>query len=227
VLILISQTQNGIERVRFHPITSFLYRRYSKSYTKKQEAYYITSFLNWILIDNVELFKIKDIYDLKFVHGLEYINEYSESVEKGTLKRCEQILTQLYYYLARKRVLRNVDLDKFEFADQYKEMIRNLFQGAVIYPLVKNKLILHNLPKGVLALFIDTAIMETPEIALGIYMQCFEGLRIGEIVNIVKSDISPKGAFAEYGMVVDLKDRYLRKELKHFRSGGGVKKVRK
>ncbi|MCB2362276.1 hypothetical protein [Clostridium estertheticum] len=226
VLILISQTQDRVERGRVHPITSFLYRRFSKSYTQKQEAYYITSFLNWVLIENKSIFEIEDIYDLQFNHGIEYLNEYGKSVEKETLKRCDRVLTQLYYYLAQKEVLKNIHIDSFEFIDKNKGIIKSPFQG-IIYPSIKDKAVLHNLPRGVLSLFIDTAIMETPEIALGVYMQCFGGLRIGEIVNVVKSAISLKGAFGEYGMVIDLRDRYLRKELKHFRSGGGVKKPRK
>jgi hypothetical protein len=63
-------------------------------------------------------------------------------------------------------------------------------------------------------------------IALGVYIQIFGGLRIGEIVNVTHSSLSPIDPFCVEGLMVDLESQGLRYDLKDSSGANHVKKPR-
>lgn len=239
VLIMIERIKGDSIRVKVHPISEFLLQPMRKGGlpkvgSLKTKASYIVRFLNYILIDNNSEFKINDVYDLTFEHGTEFLNYYVDTgVKLGTVKNCENVLKELYFFLCKKESLKYISVNDFEYetkdnSDLYypSEYIKSPFYG-VEYPSEIQDNILHYLPKELIIIFIDTAITYTPEIALGVYFQFFGGLRVGEVVNISKSVITLKGPFGRYGIVVKLYDQKFRDDLKHYSSGGAVKKSRR
>lgn len=71
-------------------------------------------------------------------------------------------------------------------------------------PRNKQGHIAHDLPEQYILPFIELAVKTANPIALGIYMQCFGGIRQGELVNIRKSDVNSIGSYGEFGLVVRL-----------------------
>lgn len=239
VLIMIEQAKGKSVRRKVHPVTEFLLQPMKKGglpkvSSLKTKASYIIKFLNYVLIQKGNVFKVNDLYDLRFEHGVEFLGEYGTTgVKKNTVISCENVLKSFYYFLCRKGVLKNIKMDDFEIKEKkYESMyypdtyINSPFYG-VSYPSDKTTDILHYIPQELIIIFIDTAITYTQQIALGVYFQFFGGLRLGEVVNISKSAIRLKGPYGRYGMILSLTDRKFRKDLKHASSGGAVKKVRK
>lgn len=236
VLILLERKKGFSVRKKVHPITEFLLQPAKKGglpkvASLKIKAFYIVKFLNYILIDNSNLYKVDEAGDLLIEHAVEFLNWFGESgVKESTVRSCENVLKDFYYFLCKKEVLKYVSLNDFEAIDnnQYSlgTYIKSPFHG-VEYPVQSSKNILHFLPQELIMYFIDTAMIYTPEIAFGVYSQFFGGLRVGEIVNCTIHSISPKGALCKYGFVVNLKNRKLRSDLKHYASGGAVKKIRR
>ena len=239
ILIMIEQTKGKNVRRKVHPVSEFLLQPMKKGglpkvSSLKTKASYIVKFLNYVLIEENDIFKINDLYDLMFEHGVEFLNEYgSTGVKKNTVVSCENVLKNFYYFLCRKEILKNVKITDFELeTKEHNNMyypntyIKSPFYG-VDYPSDEVTNLLHFIPQELVIIFIDTAVSYTPEIALGVYFQFFGGLRLGEVVNISKASIRLKGPYGRYGVVINLTDRKFRKELKHANSGGAVKKVRK
>lgn len=239
VLILVERTKGESIRKKVHPISEFLLQSMERGGlprigSLKTKASYIVKFLNYVLIDNNSRFGLNDICDLRFEHGSEFLNDYGNSgVSFNTVKNCEIVLKGLYYFLSKKEALKDVSLDDFEYeikdnGDLYypSKYLKSPFYN-VEYPSKSQSNILHYLPQELIIVFIDTAITYTPEIALGVYFQFFGGLRVGEVVNISKSVMTLKGPFGRYGIVVNLYDQNFRGDLKHYSSGGAVKKNRK
>lgn len=235
VLIMVEQDVDGRRRRIVHPISDYLLQsRISGGRLKvnslKTKASYIVRFLNYVLIEKSSVFEVADVMDLKFEHGVEFLNYYaSTGVKKSTVESCENELKQFYYFLAQKDVLKYIsvsDFDKRMNEHTLYESIVSPFYG-VDYPDENESDILHYLPQELLMIFIDTASVYAPRVALGIYFQFFGGLRVGEVVNISRHTIRLKGPHGKYGIVVHLKDRRFRQDLKHHSSGGAVKKARK
>lgn len=237
VLIMVEQDNGGGKRRVVHPLSEYLLQPRKRGGRLKvnsltTKASYIVRFLNYILIENSHIFKVKDIMDLRFEHGVEFLNYYAiTGVKRETVKYCENELKQLYYFLAKRGVLNFISLSDFELGSSkydLTELIHSPFYG-VDYPDDDYDNVLHYLPQELVLVFLDTVRSDksVSRIALGVYFQFFGGLRVGEVVNISRSSISLKGPFGQFGIVVNLKNRKFRRDLKHRSSGGAVKKVRK
>lgn len=233
VLIMVERRKGNSVTHKVHPVSEFLLRP-SKRHTKlkinslKTKASHIVKFLNYAIIENGQIFNIEDVWDLNFEHGILYLNQYSKSgVALETVLACEEVLKEFYFFLAKEKTLKYVSVDDFDYAvnEDGSSVLESPFKG-VNYPEEKLKNILHNLPFELVVLLIDTAILYTPNIALGVYFQFFGGLRTGEVVNIAKSSIKLKGPFGRYGIVIKLKNNRFRNDLKHSSSGGAVKRPR-
>jgi|UniRef100_A0A8R1HVV5 integrase len=94
-------------------------------------------------------------------------------------------------------------------------------------PRNKQGHIAHDLPEQYILPFIELAVKTANPIALGIYMQCFGGIRQGELVNIRKSDVNSIGSYGEFGLVVRLEQKTLRMDIKDSAGSSGVKKPRR
>lgn len=65
----------------------------------------------------------------------------------------------------------------------FKGKYKNIVKGS-------KKEIIHNLKAEYIPLFINTVVEVVPEIALGVYLQCFGGLRNSEVSAIEYENIS-------------------------------------
>ncbi|MDQ8735801.1 hypothetical protein [Paenibacillus sp. LHD-38] len=207
-----------------HPISEFIISKWSnhKINTMRKPANVVVPFLNF-LVTNAREFDLNSLAGLKISHGNQYLNQMvSKNLAYKTVKEAERTLTHFYLFLAKKEVLSNVPLTTFvkresTYGGSYVESIFN-----PIYPPIRANEVEHILPYQYIAMFLETAIMEANPIALGIYLQFFGGLRMGEIVNIKRSNIkiTPTGS-----MAVILEPHSLRGDLRA--TNPGVKRVRK
>ncbi|WP_110114946.1 hypothetical protein [Bacillus sp. CGMCC 1.16541] len=235
VLIMVEQNNEGCKRSIVHPLSEYLLQPSKRGGRLKvnslsTKASYIVRFLNYVLIENSHVFRVNDVMDLRFEHGVEFLNYYATTgVKRDTVKACENELKQLYYFLAKKNVLKFISLSDFEHGNSKYDsrgIVESPFYG-IDYPDDDVDNVLHYLPQELVLIFLDTALTYVPRIALGVYFQFFGGLRVGEVVNISRSSVNLKGPFGKFGIVVNVKNRKFRKDLKHRSSGGAVKKIRK
>ncbi|OPF52407.1 hypothetical protein BH721_03900 [Clostridium baratii] len=232
ILIMLERVKDGVSKKVVHPLSQYLLEpkqrggKYSPI-TQNNKASLIVKFLNYTLIDNGVRFNIKDFTEIGFEHGTMFLNSLTD-ISNETKDRYIAYLTKFYYYLAKKNLLHHVKVSDFEFRinNNGYNSISSPFYGVEYNSYVGVGLI-HKIPIELLIYFIDTALTFTPEIALGVCFQCFGGLRLGEVVNIKKSNLRVKGPFGKYGFVVNLRDNNMRDDLKHPVLGGSVKVRRK
>ena len=230
ILIMLKNLKTGVSVP--HPLTEFLRKWRNCSYsTIERRATEIIPFLNYILIDNAHKYGVSCLWEIMFEHGEDFLNEIGIGKARKTVVQYESTLTEFYYFLAKKKFLENISEDNFSIVEKkikgriIKQII-SPFENVEYPRKLKNKNILHHLPKELIFAFIDTAIVHTPRIALGVYFQFFGGLRIGEVVNLTRESIISKGAFGENGLILNVKKRDLRPDLLNNRGKGEVKKPR-
>lgn len=230
VVILLKNLDNN--RCVIHPLTSFLLQWDNcELNTILKVANEIVPFLNYILIDNCDSYELNSLWDITFEHGSDYLNVLGETRSRSTVKSTERTLTKFYFFLTKKKLLKTIVLEDFTFTKKTNgsghktESISSPFEG-VIYPDAELKNILHHLPNELVLPFLNTALYKVPRIALGVYLQMFGGLRIGEVVNISKGNITLKGPYGQNGMVVRVQKQPLRPDLKNNDGKGGVKTPR-
>lgn len=198
VTICLLNTDSGLYLVS--PFTDFISKNYSLKKTTTQVAAVnvVISFLNYVYLS-----RDKSIENVQYQDGIDFLN--SKDVCKKTKKSYANYLSNFYRYLYKNEILRvsnDVDINHL-FVDDYKNRID------------KNKPdVLHQIKVGYLPIFLQIAQDVTPEIALGVYLQCFGGLRCSEIVSLEYSNI----AFSEKEngirtMYLNLKDKDLRPDL--------------
>ncbi|NRT27558.1 hypothetical protein B0I68_001163 [Clostridium beijerinckii] len=199
VVIEIMDLELNIAKV--HPISDFVTLWKEKSYnTQKNRAYTVVRFFNYLL-ENNNRFKLNTFCDIDIFHGNEYLsyvvlNRCSESYFLAERKT----LDKLYLYLFDKKLLNNIDSSIFENmkVTEYKytnravvnPIVGTIFKDCIYPSNKKNAKRLHVLKEEFIIPFIETSIEIEPRIALGIFMQCFGGLRRSEVVNIKKNSIS-------------------------------------
>jgi hypothetical protein len=248
ILIMLEESKNGMKKRVVHPVTEFIHRPLNRGgmpdiKTQAQIANYIVNFLNFILIENYHVYKLNSLSEIGFKHGSEYLTAYGQTgrhknnnpIQKSTVERCEKYLTRFLYFLATKNVLKYVTVEDFEFREySYDDLsIKRVPESPfydVIYPddnaRIDKKLI-HDIPKELIIPFIQTALSYTPRIALGVVFQCFGGLRVGEVVNISRTALTPSGEFGKYGFKVKIQKRDFRPDLKSITGRGTPKAVRR
>ncbi|MGG4263918.1 hypothetical protein [Peribacillus simplex] len=248
ILIMLEQSKNGIKKRVVHPVTEFIHRPLKRGgiphiKTQNQVANYIVNFLNYILIEQHHIYKLNSISELCFEQGEGYLTAYGQTgrnknntpIQKSTVKRCESYLTQFYYFLAKKNVLKSITINDFDFTEYtYDDLSINRVPESpfnfVEYPNnnaeIEKKLI-HDIPKELIIPFILTALSHTPRIALGVAFQCFGGVRVGEVVNITKTGLTPSGEFGKFGFQLKLQNRNFRPDLKSISGRGTPKKKRR
>lgn len=248
ILIMLEQSLNGTKKRVVHPVTEFIHKPLKRGgipsiKTQNQVANYIVNFLNYILIEKYHIYKMYSIQDLLFEHGTEYLTEYGQigrakhnkPIQKSTVIRCEKYLTEFYYFLAKKNILKHITVNDFDFKEHtYVDLEINRIPESPFYSVrypddnsaIDEKLI-HDIPKELIIPFIQTALSFTPRIALGVAFQCFGGLRVGEVVNISRTGLTPSGEFGRFGFRVKLQDKNFRPELKSVSGRGTPKKKRR
>lgn len=210
-----------------HPTTEFLMYRYSsREYsTMKKHADNLVVFLNFLRKNSKDL-KITSLCNLKISHGVDFLNYLGRErkVSKETVKQYERTLTNFYVFLSDKKILTNISNNTFELKENQwnKKYYLSPFKG-VIYPEHASRRIEHVFPMNYFPLFLEIAILEAPRIALGIYLQFFGGIRVGEVVNIKRYQIIRRVKNGDF--LISLAEQNFRTDIKD-RAGSNVKRVR-
>lgn len=198
-----------------HPVTDFIRTRYAttkdNSNTQKAPAEFIKRFLNWLLIENYETYQLKSFEDLQIKHGVDYLNYLANerNNKRNTIKTADRYLTEFYHFLYTKKIL----------PESMKPIVRSTpFGDTVISPFLNEGVEMPNRgidpekitdfqDRGLIRLLIETAAEVAPEIAFGIYLQVFGGLRRAEVVNLNRAAIQSKGAYGIKGLTAVVDDR--------------------
>jgi hypothetical protein len=206
-----------------HPITEFVLKWSSRQLnTKKRYAYTVVSFLNYLL-DNKNDLKINSLTEIDFSHGTKFLNHLAvKGNAYETITSTERMLIKLYLFLSQEIPMYNTGgSNSLVPGGKYPRdsFINSPFKP--IYPAVEPKNVEHLIPFQYIPVFLEIAVTESHPIALGIYMQIFGGLRVGEVCNITHNRLR-RLPFGD--IVVDLKNQYFRRDLRE--GNASVKRVR-
>lgn len=239
-----SQTKNSIKKQHsivavknnrtshpvIHPISEFILSRWKHmSYnTMRTHSQNISTFLNYLLINQRQL-KIYTLQTLTFEHGSDFLNYLTiNQKSRQTVLSYKSTLTHFYVYLAKKGIGSN-NLDKFELhnnshtSQRYK--YSSPFEG-VILPSKSKSYVEHHLPEIYILKLLEFSTTTSPIIALGVYMQLFGGLRMGEVVNLKRSDIKTIGPYGVEGLLLKIEKNNLRTDIRDSSGSSYVKKSR-
>ncbi|WP_237166300.1 hypothetical protein [Paenibacillus polymyxa] len=213
------------EKQIIHPITEFIVENWlGRSYnTQRKHANNLVYFLNYI-ISNMNTLRIVHYRDLSLEHGTLFLNWLSQNNKKReTVISYERTLTHFFLWLSKKGVL-NIQQDKFiKVEGPYGAYYKSPF-GHVSYPQRQPINTEHMLPIKYIPLLLEIAILSAKPIALGIYMQIFGGLRVGELMNSRRA--STLRNFKNGNLLVKLESANLRSDLKNTSGSNYTKKNR-
>ena len=209
-----------------HPISNFINEKYRLN-GKSQSSLSVPSglicrFLNYLIkqllvnhIDFMEL-KQKGLRGLTLSHSCMFLNyEMSKKLlDKKTFNQYKLYLAELYFYLKKMNLIDEA-IEKYLDSSSINSKV-SIFKHPSLslenpnremehYKVVKHKTKDFGINRIKLAvLFIKTARDYEPDIAFGICLQIFGGLRRGEVVNLSRADIKSS---ERQSMSVEIHDR--------------------
>ncbi|WP_257008274.1 tyrosine-type recombinase/integrase [Bacillus sp. FJAT-45350] len=221
-LTLIGLKNTNLNVHVIHPLSQFIMHYWgSRKYnTQRKYSNNIVKFLNYLL-ENQGQFQIESLQDLKIVHGDKYLNSLTvEGVRRDTVRNAERTLVYFYKWLVKEECSIHFDTNKFEKKQgQYGYYYESPFRP--IYPEKKPNKVEHAFPPSYIPLFLEVAIAVAKPIALGIYLQFFGGLRISEVINLRRTQVTRSMNKGDFVFKVD--NQHFRTDIKDHAS---VKKVR-
>lgn len=208
-----------------------------RSTTVNNYCKYIVSFLNYVFFDNYNKYGIKDIRELKFEHGNDFIRDISKGKigrkekTKDSIIKVENKITRFYYFLSKEindlKYIKESDFENLKYIDRYnlkeKSIIKNKFLVAYNDTLPAKRI--KSISNFLFSEIIKTCEIYYPELILAICFQAFGGLRKGEVCNISKDKIDFCQIGKEFGwFTIDLRKKtILREDLVNV---GNIKKPR-
>ncbi|WP_242319909.1 site-specific integrase [Bacillus cereus group sp. BfR-BA-01349] len=211
-----------------HPITAFIFDNWKhKSYnTMKVHAQNLVVFLNFLL-GNRKKYRLHSFKDLHVNCGSDFLNQLAlQKKSRATLLSYQRTVTHFFIYLSKQgmAVIPNASIVNHPFENKKHTFSSPLFSN-VILP-TKKKTMEHNIPHTYILRFLELAFHVANPIALGVYMQIFGGLRIGEVVNLTYADIKTIGPFGQDGILLHVQHRLNRTDIKDRAGTNYVKKER-
>jgi len=209
-----------------HPVTDFILHNWQarKFNTQKKHAFNIVKFLNYLMF-NKHSMRIHSMSDLKLADGNKYLNTLtSEGHSIGTVKDSERTLTYFYLWLVDKGVIASIDKNSFVKKETIHGSIYYESPFQVIYPERRPPNVEHSFPVKYIPLLLEIAILEAMPIALGVYIQLFGGLRVGEVVNLKRTQVKKRIANGDF--LFEIKDQNFRSDLKDSAGSSYVKRPR-
>lgn len=181
-----------------------------KTVTVSLAADIITRFLNYAIFK-----KGKTIDTLTIQDGIDYLDSITETAQKKTQSEYARYLTRFYAFLDKKNALKAVSPEELEYSADREghRILENPFMGRFIEGTRNDAELIHNIEPEYLYTFIRTAMDEVPDIALGIFFQCFGGLRKSEVVSLEYKNISVTTVGDKKSMRLTLKDKDLREDI--------------
>ncbi|MED3995301.1 hypothetical protein P4647_11615 [Peribacillus frigoritolerans] len=220
-----------------HPISHFLFKKYHRNSGSVNNeltvAQIIVPFLNFVL-DKVNL-KLSEYTDIRGLEDLRegHVNAYlqycvEEKLNKNkTLEIKENFLSKFYKYLWDEKVLKHKPKFKLGSVRKGKDVIQvykidftyKKTDEILLRERIKRKDIVpqnheSNENRTFIRLHYIREILyvakhETPEIAFGVALQIFGGLRKGEVVNLTRTALKSQNGqkYGVEGLVVLVRDR--------------------
>ncbi|WP_229754444.1 tyrosine-type recombinase/integrase [Priestia megaterium] len=227
---LIALKNNLTSHPVIHPISDFILSHWKhKSYnTMKVHSQNLAGFLNYLLKHQRKI-KVYTLKDLCFHHASDFLNYLTiNKKSRSTVLSYRATLTYFYVYLAKKGICAHT-LSEFESLSSshgfYKNKYLPPFEG-VILPSQSKSYIEHHLPEIYILRLLELASIVSPSIALGVYMQIFGGLRVGEVVNIKRSDVKTIGPYGVEGLLLNIEKGIFRTDIRDTSGSSYVKKSR-
>lgn len=205
-----------------HPVSQFITDKWkNKEYnTQRKHANNVVQFLNY-LVDNRKKLNISTLSELDTTHGTQYLNDLTlTGVKKSTVKDAERTLTHFYYWLVKIEVIPHMSKNDFERKESH---FGTYFESPFmpLYPTKTSREVEHTLPINYIPLLLEVAITVAKPIALGLYFQIFGGLRVSEVVNLKRTQVSRR--MREGDFILKLQNQNFRPDLREHSS---VKKER-
>lgn len=213
-----------------HPLSHFIVNKFENlSNTSLNPAREIVKFLNFIFerveerhIDYLQMYN-NGLYELRLIHGSQYICHLTDKeVSRKHVKRVEHYLTAFYKYLQDNQLVKEdfkIEQVVIHKSESYtKKITLSPFLRSYLNTRYPKRDIDNNLIKlkdfggnryNLVRELINIARDVQPEIAFGICLQIWGGLRRGEVVNLTKTSLGPSHHFGLRNATVDIKDRQI------------------
>lgn len=209
-----------------HPVTEFILRYWQtrKFNTQKKHALNTVKFLNHLLINRRRM-DIRSLSEVQLADGTNYLNTLTSGGQsREAVKDSERTLTYFYLWLVDKEIVR--DLDKSMFVKKETLQGFSYYESPfqVIYPDHRAPKVEHSFPIKYIPLLLEIAIIEARPIALGVYLQLFGGLRVGEVVNLKRTQVKRRVANGDF--LFEVTDQNFRSDLKDSAGSNYVKRTR-
>lgn len=195
--------------------------------TQKKYAEEIKKFLNYIYSEkSSEELKLKGIGSLTLKDGVGYLNSLASKVISGSIKfetynYSHKTLVTFYLWLSENSLIdaevkissKSVSINGESYESKSSPFAR-LDLGLIIVQnkrRVKDDTRLHDFGihrKDLIDLFLKVAEIEAPDIVVGILLQMFAGLRIGEVLNLRYIDINMKERGSHMPITFEVQDRW-------------------
>ncbi|MBG0764273.1 MAG: hypothetical protein H0S78_05185, partial [Tissierellales bacterium] len=151
VVIKIKNFKNGQSRI--HPFTIFLDQWSSKSTnTKLKYSNDIVPFLNHIYFELDEK-TLPSIKNLTIDIGVDYLNIVGLGKKKKTVKSITKSLSKFYYFLVKKKIVKNIELKEF-IIDRNYIRCPGLEVGLRLPIYSNNTIPLHNIEENMVFEFL-------------------------------------------------------------------------
>ncbi len=235
--------------VEFSPYSKLLYVNSSGLDSRKEGTFktygdFLCMFLNYVLIDNYEVFGIDDIRNITIDHGNAFLLAYAKGKVGSDRKRLptvESAVVKLNYLYSRIVNLYNKDAKEISHINWYYTTSEGKTRIAQHFKIqmdkdgkqtTENTRIFRDMPSIVFKVMLRLSKVYYPELTFAIALQAYAGLRPSEICN-VRQQICPPlpyginyrkhgGIFSSFE--INLLDKYL---LRNDRVDvGNIKKLR-
>lgn len=166
--------------------------------------HYICMMLNYILIDNYEVFKIDHVFKITKDMLISFFTDYAmgNKVNGGhrsseSIENCIHFVTLFFSKLIYKHGW-YVSMKKNELYREVKsynhkgKLVQRIIPDFKIRYVPEEKEIFRDIPTKIFKILMNLALRYTPDIAFAMGLQAFAGLRPGEVCN-VRQEGSPKG----------------------------------
>lgn len=242
--IVVKNGYNIIVRfTRLHEYAGIYANGTFKPLTANPEAklYFICAFLNYALAEHGEEFGVRHVFSVTKAVMESFFNHYAlEKLPDGgfrgreSIERCIVVVTDFMSRLCS----RFGGYMKISKADLFEKKSRMNRKGQLVQKMVPSFRAVgipnpdgpfRDIPTKVMELLLPMAFRYTEDIALGICLQAFAGLRAGEVCN-VRQECSPLGAgirFIEAGGSILRAEIDLRWEYTLRSDGVSVGKIKK
>lgn len=208
-----------------HPISDFILSKYGmRSYnTQRKRVNNVVKFLNYI-VENKNRLEVKSLSDITLSTGVNFLNSLFSS--EDTVREIERTLTQFYIYLSQTGCITQIPDSAFKKKENFRGdfYYTSPFKG-VIYPSRKLSKVEHTFPEKYIPLLFEIGIIKANPIVLGLYLQLFGGLRVGEIVNLKRAGLKRKVKSGD--ILARIENQLMRTDIKDSSGSSSVKVPRK